>query len=408
MKRGASSYGSMLASALAGGVAAAAAKRARGRGGFFRNKKKARVGAAPIRRRNRRRFVRSGKRSGPYTVVLTKRRRQYKENHSTENRQTSLTVVARDPTPMNLIRSIMEPQWFRAQGLTQYDTTCGFYPIANRLEPSGNVILPVHVWDLTCCQNYNGAITVTPDVGHFLWFSSTAANANAWCGPLKGQDADGNTIGSCSLLKENTTGNMTTTFPNRKAFHHWSHVKMNLYGCRKRATKFKVELILVKEEYADFIEAAETNTEKKKLFDYLSRPYMYTNLNAGDQQVKNDFKILKSYETVIAPSRTDEWGGSTPVPHIQTLNWFINHNRIRRYDWKSGDPGNHLQNAGYDTEFATNYQSRTDTRTRLYLLVRALSPERRTITDVNNNVDPDPISEPSYDCVIRQKFSVPT
>lgn len=33
---------------------------------------------------------------------------------------------------------------------------------------------------------------------------------------------------------------------------------------------------------------------------------------------------------------------------------------------------------------------------------------RRVIADVNQAVAPDPITEPSYDIIIKQKFSQPT
>jgi hypothetical protein len=54
---------------------------------------------------------------------------------------------------------------------------------------------------------------------------------------------------------------------------------------------------MVKQEYGDFLEAADTNVEKRKIWDYLMRPFIYNNLNSGDPQVSSDIKILKTYET---------------------------------------------------------------------------------------------------------------
>lgn len=391
--------------ALAGGVAAALLKRRANRQIARPKKKSKTIGVFKRSRRNR--TVRRTNIGMP-SVTLTKRNKTFKENHSLENRATSLQVGAKRPSAMTYINAILEPQWFRCQGLSQYDTSTGFYPIANRLDPSGAVILPCHVWDLTACQNYNGAITNIPNVGHVMYYDTALATANAGTFSLSGQDEGGNlNVTNCPLLKENVSGNTIASFPTRKAFHHYSHIKMNLYGVRKRATRFKVDLVMVKEEYADFLDASNTNVEKKKLFDYLSRPFMYTNLNSGDPQAASDIKILKSYEVIIPPSTLDEYGGQNAVPHIQTLNWFINHNRLRRYDWKSGPVPDHGQNAAFDLELATDYQTRTDNKYRVYMLVRALCPERRILTVSNNDAPADPISEPSYDCVIRQKFSFP-
>ena len=222
------------------------------------------------------------------------------------------------------------------------------------------------------------------------------------------QDVSGVTrVFNSTWLIENTSGGYDN-LPKRKAFHHYTHIKMNLYGVRKRATRFKVDLVMLKDVQADFISAADANLEKRRLFDYLSRPFVYNNLNSGDVQSKNDIKILKSYEVIVSPNSLDQYGGENAVPHMQTLNWFINHNRVRRYDWRRGEPQDHVQDAGFDDEGESGHDLRVDPKYRVYLLVRALSPERRIIELPSNDVAPDPISEPSYDIVIRNKFSNPT
>lgn len=359
--------------------------------------------------RRTRRMMRN-KKSSYNSITMTKRRKTVRQNHSNENRAVSLQVGARNPTAYKLASCAMEPQWYRIQGLSQYDTTSGFYPIANRRETVGAnwLILPAHVWDLTCSINWNGTTTMFPSVGHALCYDGVTAAANATSIVLNSQNFDGTKrTGICDLLAENVSGGLDDQ-PKRKCFHHWSHIKMNLYGVRKRATRFVCQLVMVKEDYADFLSAASTNVEKKKLWDYLTRPFMYNNLNSGDPQTKADIKILKTYEVIVAPTTTDEYGGQTATPHMQTVNWFINHNRIRRYDWKKDVPAPHGQDAAFDVELAAGHDVRTEPKTRVYLLIRALSPDRRDINAINNEVDPDPISEPSYDLVIRQKFSNPT
>lgn len=371
--------------------------------------KKRRSGSKTVTRKRYRKKVASNFRSGMPSVTLTKRKKTYKENHSTENRATSLQVPAKRSSPMGYINCILEPHWYRAQGLSQYDTSVGFYSICNRTDGVGNVILPCHVWDLTACQNYDGSVTQIPDVGYQLGFNSTADSADTVTFSLPGQSANGVTTPVQSrLIAENVTGSTVNTFPNRKGYHHWTHIKMNLYGVRKRSTRFKVEMIMVKDSFSDFISAASTNTEKKRLYSYLAKPFVYSNLNSGDPQTKADFKILKSYEVIVPASKLDDYGGENAVPNIQTLNWFINHNRLRRYDWQKGNPDDHAQDAGFDTEGASGISTRVDPRYRIYLLVRALSPERRSIIGGTNETPADPISEPSYDFVMRQKFSFPT
>lgn len=233
---------------------------------------------------------------------------------------------------------------------------------------------------------------------------AAGSNVTAFTNTLSSQTVDGTAVPTSPQLYESLSGGYDD-LPKRKAFHEWSSVKLNLYGVRKRATRYLVQLITVKDESADFINGANSNQEKLKLYDYLARPFMYNNLNSGDPQSKSKFTVHKTYETTIAPTMTDEYGGATATPHMQTLKWFIRHNEVRRYDWLRGGIPAGLNNASFDQEIGVN-DTRVHPTKRLYLVIRALSPEVRTSAD--DRAPSDPITEPSYDCVIRNKFLNPT
>lgn len=388
-----------IQSMITGAVAAAAAKKM-----FKRKAGSATRTVRPTQTRYRKKSVNKGTTS----VTMTKRKKTVRENHSTENTSTWLNVPAKKPSPMKLINAILEPQWYRVQAISQYDTSTGFITLANRSENNTTHVLPVHVWDITSLPNYDTANIIYPDAGFGLVKTSTAGNADCLAYPLNSESADG-TIRKTNTqwITENATGGFDD-LAKRKAFHHWTHIKCNLYGCRKRATKFTCQLIMVKDEYADFINGGQTNREKHKLFDYLARPYIYNNLNSGDPQTADDIKILKTYEVTVAPISTDQYGGADAVPQIQTLNWFINHNRMRRYDWRRDIPPPSTQEPNFDAESGSGHNVRVDPSYRVYFVMRALSPEKRNVSGSTNDFGPDPISEPSYDIVLRNKFSVPT
>lgn len=379
---------------MAGAIGAAAAARY-----------KRRKGAGPSKKARTTRTTRRTRR----TPVTTKRRtrKSYRENHSTETKETRLTVPARAPSVMRLLKAQLEPQWYRVQGVSQFDTSTGFYALANRTAaaPFDN-ILPMHIWDLTSTINYQWGTVQKADAGFFCTKNANSAN----CFPLNAQDPQGGVppiaTPNSQWYVENNSGGMDD-LPKRKVMHEWTSIKLNLYGVRKRATKFVCQLVMVTREAADFIDAASTSTEKLKLMDYLVRPFMYSNLNSGDPQSKSLYKVLKSYETTLSPITSDEYAGTTSVPHIQTLNWFVKHNRVRHYDWKRTMPTPNLNSAGYDAQAPPWISTRTAPTTRVYLVLRALSPEARAVDNPNLR-DPDPISEPSYDIVIRNKFVCPT
>lgn len=261
-------------------------------------------------------------------------------------------------------------------------------------------MLPVHVWDITACPNAVNNVTQYPNAGVALLQQTGNACATL---TLKSQADGGGTLNHTQWDFENISGQDAQ--PYRKQFHYWTQIKLNLYGVRKRSTRFLVQLIQLKDVTADFFNAAATNNEKRKVYDYLAKPLMYNNLQQGDPQTKNDIKILKSYECILGPTMLDEYGGENTQPHIQTVNWFVKHNRIRRYDWRRDNPGVINSDAAWDEEAGAGHDLRIDPKYRVYLVIRALCPERRTVTDLL--VDADPISEPSYDYLIRNKFGQP-
>lgn len=354
--------------------------------------------------RKGRRYTKSRAATGSRTI--TRRRRKVTQHTSTENRAISLQVGARKPSAFKLAMACMEPQYYRTSGLTQYDTNYGYYPLAQRTNASGWIGLPLHFWDITACgNNVNGVIT-RPVAGQGTYFTNGTSTASAATYALPNQAPDGTANAGGEWYEENTSVNWAQ--PMRKAFHEWTHIKANLFGVRKRATRFKVDLVMIKDTLADFINGTSTNVQKQKLYDYLSRPFMFNNLNMGDPMTAQDIKFLKSYEVTVDPITTDEYNGVTSVPKIQTLNWFIRHNRVRRYDWRRDDvPGVGANpNAAWDAEDESGQDLRVDPKYRVYLIIRALSPERRTVSSITNDL-PDPISEPSYDLVIRNKFLFP-
>lgn len=340
-------------------------------------------------------------------VRMTKRRRTVKENHSSEMTSTSLNVPARRASAKTLAMVSLEPQWFRVQGLTQFDSGKGFYALAQRSVSAGtyanHVILPMHVWDITSCPNISsGGGMQWPQVGFWTAFTNTTGTADAVVGNLSSQNSTGDTSPAYAAWRsENISGSENVVGPLRKAYHEYTLIKANLYGNKVRPTRFVAQLIMLKDVFGDFIGGGSANMAKKKLFDYMTRPFMYTNLNSGDPQSAVDVKVLKTFEVVVPPLKTDDYAGFVQV---HTLNWFIRHNRVRRFDWFRPDVPGHANDASFDVD-TVGHDTRVDPKARVYFVIRALSPTRSTVdTPI---ADPNPFDEPSYDLVIRNKWAFP-
>lgn len=343
------------------------------------------------------------KRTGGSRTIVRRRRRTVKMGGSIEQREISIRQRGNFIPTRQLAMFSMEPQWFRVQGISQFDTSTGFYCISSRRDttPVPNVqYLPVHVWDLTALPQ--GGFC---PVGYALSQATGPVN-NVF--ELNSTNASGGTVTNSRLIAENTQGSAATIQPWRKSLHDYTHVKANLYGVRRRATKWMVTVMQLTDEFGDFISAATGNTEKAKVYDYLARPLMFNNLNYGDPQTRVDFKIIKKFEVIIDPINTDQVDGALAVPRMVTLNWFIKHNRMRLYDWRRNDTPLLGTDAVFDTE-NNIVDIRTDPKKRLYLVMQAMSPVNNSgagVTPISTGANPD--TEPSYDLVIRQKhwFSV--
>lgn len=336
------------------------------------------------------------------TQTVTRRKKSVNVSSAIEHREVSIKQRGKTLSTRALAYMSLEPQWFRVQGITQFDTSSGFYALSTRRNttPAPNIqYLPVHVWDLTCLpQGANQA-----PVGFALFQQGVTTNGTF---QLNQTDPTGAVVANNNLQNENITN--TFTQPWRKSLHDFTHIKLNLYGVRNRATKFMVQIIQLTDEYADFITGAQANVEKAKVYDYLARPFMYNNLNIGDPQTKVDIKVIKQFTTIIDSITLDQVGAANAIPKIQTVNWFIKHNRMRLYDWRRNDTPDLNNNAAYDIE-QTNVEQRVDPKKRIYMVIRAMSPTNSQVAGITpTSVAPDVNTEPSYDCVIRQKhwFSI--
>lgn len=357
------------------------------------------------RRKPRRRLRISNKRkrrSRVRTRTRRTRRRVYQTN-VIESRSTALKTLAKRPTALKLAYSAFDPVWYRFQNLSQYDTATGAIPIATRFDTTSNYRwLPLHVYDISCAPNILNTVLTYPTAGTALGTSTTQVISTT----INGVTANGTSSASWNF---ESAANFASESAFRKGFHCHTSIHFNLYGVRKRVTKFIIELVQVKDEFADIVSGDNANVQKRKLIDWWTRTLIYSNLNAADPQTAHSVRVLKRYTCNISPTGTDDYGGeAAATPHMQTLHWFIKHNRTRRFDWLRSAP-DAVSGQNWDSEVNSTIDTRIQPRKRLYLVVRALSPETRSAAGIGpQSVAADPISEPSYDIMMRNKWMYPT
>lgn len=318
----------------------------------------------------------------------------------TENGRSTMSMRGQRLQTRKLAWQGIEKQYFRVQGLTQYDTSGGLVACTNRTQPGGAQYLPVHAWDITSLPHDSSTLAA----GFVMTKASVLGSAVTGIESLISTDALGIVQANTNWINENTSAAVRL---GRRAIHSWTQVAMNLYGVRNRTTKWCVQLIKIKQEGADFITGDPSGIPKQKLIDYMARPYIYSNLNVGDPMTAKFIKVVKSFTVEIDPITLDQVGGAGAIPKMHTLKWFIKHNRVRDYDWNRGAADNTGAQANFDVETTQQFEYRVQPRRRLYLVVRALAPT--IVTGVTNNHTPAPdiAIEPTYDFFIRNKFLTP-
>lgn len=311
--------------------------------------------------------------------------------------KTNKAKIARNSM---LIKTLMTNNVFRYQNLSNYDTNVGALTIRNsRNTTTGLVTSPIHIYDISAFNN-----TSNHTCGYQLGWASTLAGADFSRTALIGQDQTGATF---SAFWGNEDNVQNSPYPNAKnALHNWSDIRFNFYGPRKRTTFFEVMFITLKDEFADLIHGAVSNISAKLLLQYLERPLIYSNLQTDVQgEASKMFKVVKRFRYYISASQSTDV--DTSVGKVKEAKIFMRHDRMRGYDW---------QHNGYATTDVLPHGDADGTQwvrdddchnmpgpdKRLYMIVRAFSPERAVVAD-DATVDAD--RDPTYDCIIRNSFS---
>lgn len=308
---------------------------------------------------------------------------------------------------LELVQAGMNSTVWRAQGLTNADTNVGFYPLANRqsLDLVPLVNLPVHVWDLSIFPNVNPEV----QAGSGYYWTSDAAAANLTSFSLQTQTPSGATSGPYYHAESAAGFAESGTAPNAtKACHEWSSVKLLLYGARKRGTRFYIDLVRVKNELAHPLAGSGVNKSKKDLFRSLQSNLIYSSLQQHNGRNMADVSFVKRYQFYVPGGSADDLD---TIGKTKEVTVFYKSGRVYNMAWESSDAQEalpHTQADGADYTLKGGPQDHPRNAQRLLLIVRAFSPERRSVAAAVMGTEPaDPLTEPSYDIVIRNKWMLP-
>lgn len=309
------------------------------------------------------------------------------------------------PRINKLMRVGLNNMIFRYQNISNFDTNVGALTISNWQQAAGEVIMPVHTYDITSFPNLGN---YGPGRHHYWTGLTNAANCDRL--PSPGQTPTGATDANGYWNIEHKGGvNPTTTFPNAsRMIHNWTDIRLNLYGARKRTTKFEIMFFRCVDEFANPHNAAVSNVDYRELMGYFERPCIYSNLQSyNGGRVDKKIRIFKKFTYYVSAGQTTDV--DTSVGKIKEVRIFLRHDRVYNLDYKHRQQDTavfpHAQEDGIDYEQDTTHHDYPWYGSQVFMLIRAFAPERTLNKQWGSAADAN--IDPTYDIVIRNSVSVP-
>lgn len=123
----------------------------------------------------------------------------------------------------------------------------------------------------------------------------------------------------------------STAYASRR-YHEYSHVKMNVWGARQKATRWTIDVVKpLSDEVNPFHwnVATPMGTVGMQAWEEFVKQYTYNPIAKIDHYIKRQFKVVKSMSFIISPTLTTE---ADMDPHVKTIDWFMRVNKLTHFD----------------------------------------------------------------------------
>ena len=290
----------------------------------------------------------------------------------------------------------------RFQSISNFDTNVGAVWISNSVDAAPHAWMPMLILD--CGSIKQGIATFPPALRNPYWQGLTSAAAVQMF-PIVGTDPDGTVTGRYHFQPEDSE----LGFPlieHPTAVLDWINIRMNLYGQRKRTTKFLVTVFQVTQDEVDVNEGLPSNPDKKALFQWMERPFIYSNLQQDGIRKKSGIKVIKEFTYNVDPMTSIDL--NTTTGNIHEANIYLKINKRMDYMYTKGDnqilPHNQADGQDYAEYLGGTNSVHMHPRPRqnVYVAIRAFAPIR-TPNDARTADD-----SPSIDIIARRCMTFPS
>lgn len=339
---------------------------------------------------------------GSGSETVTRRRQNQGGGDYTQISVARLNTGRKQPLTLeNLAKQVNarnELTIYRWNGMKSFDDNGYYFCGKFDQTATGRKYMPCYMYDLT------GVINTTPAsgvIGQQALSRMYVQNTTGYVGwePYQHLLSDGSTSSTTVSLESASTSSTAVNYPHQKSFLKWHDVRMNLWGAKTKAVKWVVQVVKLTDEAMDpwtpkpSPGSGNSDGEYQAFWQSMVKPYAYNPIAVVNPLMNRKIKVLRTYSTIIQPTSSFE---NDADPHVKTLRWFMRWDRTVDYSQSNrflGTGGDVANQADFIQEEAAYGSTSTDSKSKLFLLVRCQSP-----TEVTTEVNTD---SPSFDLMVR-------
>ena len=311
-----------------------------------------------------------------------------------------------------IVNTSIDKQVTRFQILSNFDTNVGACWLANYQDVTANVLSPMAILDLGSIYQPSLGLA-SPPVLSIPYWNGVGATADLGMALQAGQNPDGTATGYPGFALEDTEKaipGLTGYGDVTHACLDWVSLRMNLYGQRDRTTKFVITVFQITDDEVDPINGVATHLDRKALFQYLERPFIYSNLQQDWKGKKSGFKTIKEFTYNVAPMTTIDLNTTTGNIHEANVKVQINKRMDYMYTKTGSSMIGHAQADGldYNSNTAVNQLHQSPKpKQNVFVAIRAFAPVR---SYENPAFGParSAGNSPSFDIICRRGMSIPS
>lgn len=318
--------------------------------------------------------------------VLNKVGAQWTQTKTNVNISRPLTNTQR---ALKLVKATKQQTIYRYQALKDFDNN-GYFYMTHYVDGNNNTTLPLYTFDITSAINSDtsGGTIIRSKPMSSAYVDTTG---DIYFQARAGVKADGTTQSDELQIERATQGDLTM-YPNSQDILKWVNVKLALWGCKSRSTRYKLMLVRFKDDRIIPFHEQLPSSQRNEFFQALLKPYVFNPIATTQNSFKQKMQILKTQDIQIEDTDTSS---TDQDPHVRNVNWFVRLDRICNYV----ETGTKLTAVNFENEADYGVQQGAQNscyvqpKSRVFLMIIASNYGRDTSVDSTTS--------PSFDINVR-------